>query len=374
MRTYSSSQTLRKEMVFRRAVVVFLGCLGIAYQTSKSPPPTPAESTNSSSPSSPSSPSSSSSDDDLVVGTLRVRLSDGRYLAYRERGVPINKSNYKVIIVHGFGSSKDMNFMASQELLDELGIYLLLFDRAGYGESDPNPKRSVKSEAVDIQELADKLQLGSKFYVVGVSLGILPHLELAGVAMVVPMINYNWPSLPIDLTKGDYRKSLSRWSLRVAHYTPGLLHWWLTQKMFRSSAVLDRNPAFFCPKDLEVLKNTPGYQLLCKNQLQEPNVFDTHRRDFVVAFSKWDFDPLDMINPYPKNESTVHIWQGYEDKVVPFSLQRYVSRKLPWIRYHEVPDGGHLLVYDSVVCEAILRSLLLGEDPPPLYRPAVSVN
>ncbi|CAL5352606.1 unnamed protein product [Camellia sinensis] len=402
MRTYSSSQTLQKvhsrgspilitanspenllpEMVFRRAVVVFLGCLGIAYQTSKSPPPTPAESTNSSSPSSPSSPSSSSSDDDLVVGTLRVRLSDGRYLAYRERGVPINKSNYKVIIVHGFGSSKDMNFMASQELLDELGIYLLLFDRAGYGESDPNPKRSVKSEAVDIQELADKLQLGSKFYVVGVSLGSYPTWSclkripnrLAGVAMVVPMINYNWPSLPIDLTKGDYRKSLLRWSLRVAHYTPGLLHWWLTQKMFRSSAVLDRNPAFFCPKDLEVLKNTPGYQLLCKNQLQEPNVFDTHRRDFVVAFSKWDFDPLDMINPYPKNESTVHIWQGYEDKVVPFSLQRYVSRKLPWIRYHEVPDGGHLLVYDSVVCEAILRSLLLGEDPPPLYRPAVSVN
>ncbi|THF99521.1 hypothetical protein TEA_002973 [Camellia sinensis var. sinensis] len=341
MRTYSSSQTLQKvhsrgspilitanspenllpEMVFRRAVVVFLGCLGIAYQTSKSPPPTPAESTlNAASP------------------------------------YPI-KEAMMFTAIYFF-----------QELLDELGIYLLLFDRAGYGESDPNPKRSVKSEAVDIQELADKLQLGSKFYVVGVSLG------LAGVAMVVPMINYNWPSLPIDLTKGDYRKSLSRWSLRVAHYTPGLLHWWLTQKMFRSSAVLDRNPAFFCPKDLEVLKNTPGYQLLCKNQLQEPNVFDTHRRDFVVAFSKWDFDPLDMINPYPKNESTVHIWQGYEDKVVPFSLQRYVSRKLPWIRYHEVPDGGHLLVYDSVVCEAILRSLLLGEDPPPLYRPAVSVN
>lgn len=50
----------------------------------------------------------------------------------------------------------------------------MLFDRAGYGESDPNPKRSVKSEALDIQELTDQLQIGSKFYVIGVSMGSYP--------------------------------------------------------------------------------------------------------------------------------------------------------------------------------------------------------
>jgi len=35
------------------------------------------------------------------------------------------------------------------------------YDRAGYGESDPNPNRSMKSEALDIQELA----------VIGISMG-----------------------------------------------------------------------------------------------------------------------------------------------------------------------------------------------------------
>lgn len=55
--------------------------------------------------------------------------------------------------------------------MNELGVCILTFDRAGYGESDPNPKRSVKSEAFDIQELADQLHLGSKFYLIGVSLG-----------------------------------------------------------------------------------------------------------------------------------------------------------------------------------------------------------
>jgi len=125
-----------------------------------------------------------------------------------------------------------------QELIDELGIHFLLFDRAGYGESDPDPKRTVKSEALDIQELADQLQLGSKFYVIGVSVGsystwsclkyipdrqstlfnssfmfffffLLRHVKtqllhftskpfsrLAGVAFVVPVVNHRWPSLP----------------------------------------------------------------------------------------------------------------------------------------------------------------------------------
>lgn len=312
--------------------------------------------------------------------SLRIKLSDGRVLAYRESGVPKNKSIYRVIIVHGFGSSKDMSFPAPEELMDELRIYLVLFDRAGYGESDPNVKRSMKSEASDIEELADQLELGSRFYVIGVSVGSyptwsclksIPH-RLAGVALIVPFINYKWPSLPNDLIKDDYRKTLSRWTYWIARYAPGLVHWWLTQKMFHSSSVLDRNPAFFNNKDLEVLKNTPGYQLLSKNKLKDRSVFDSHRGDFIVAFGKWDFDPLDLNNPFPQNESPVHIWQGYEDKVVPFQLQRYVSKKLPWIQYHEVPDGGHLLVYDSDVCEAILRSLLLGEDPP-FYRPNLAI-
>ena len=61
-----------------------------------------------------------------------------------------------------------------QEFIEELKIYFLFFDRAGYGDSDPNPSRSVKSEAYDVQELADKLQIVSTFYVIGISMGAYP--------------------------------------------------------------------------------------------------------------------------------------------------------------------------------------------------------
>ena len=93
-----------------------------------------------------------------------------------------------------------------------------------------------------------------------------------------------------------------------------------------------------------------------------------------MAFEKWDFDPLNLTHPFgQQSQCRLHIWQGYEDKVVPVELQRYVWKRLPWIKYHEVPDGGHLLVYDSDVCEAMLRSLLLGEDHP-LYKPKFDSN
>ncbi|XLR04319.1 hypothetical protein HN51_059185 [Arachis hypogaea] len=103
--------------------------------------------------------------DDFAMISPRIKLRDGRHLAYLERGVSKDVAKYKIIIVHGFGSSKEMNFLAPQELINELGIYLLQYDQAGYGESDPNPKRSLKSEALDIQELADQLELGPQFYV-----------------------------------------------------------------------------------------------------------------------------------------------------------------------------------------------------------------
>ncbi|KAL4011411.1 hypothetical protein IC575_028469 [Cucumis melo] len=71
---------------------------------------------------------------------------------------------------HGYNSSKDMYLPASQEFIDELKICIVLYDRAGYGESDRYPARSVKSEAFDIQELADKLQVSTKYYVIGCSI------------------------------------------------------------------------------------------------------------------------------------------------------------------------------------------------------------
>nr|KYP68739.1 hypothetical protein KK1_022380 [Cajanus cajan] len=330
-------------MVSRAAIVLLIGLLGMFYQATQLPPPNRPDSPNG------------------VPASPRVRLSDGRYLAYREKGVPKDQAKHSIIIVHGFGSSKDMNFLAPQELIDELGIYILQYDRAGYGESDPNPKRSLKSEALDIEELADQLQIG-----------------LAGVAMIAPVINYQWPSFPERLIKEDYRRKLIKWTMSLANYFPKLLHWWVTQKWLPSNSVIEKNPAFFNKRDIDILETIPGFPMLTKasyiflSLVLEQVVFDTLRGDWMVAFGNWEFDPLKLSNPFPPNRTSAHIWQGYEDKVVPSQIQRFVTGKLPWIQYHEVPDGGHLIVHYSGLCEAILKALLLGEENLS-YRPRPEV-
>ncbi|KAJ4869218.1 hypothetical protein Rs2_49236 [Raphanus sativus] len=155
----------------------------------------------------------------LMGDSNRVKLRDGRFLAYRESGVPKEDAKYKIILVHGFGSSKDLNFSASKELVEELGVYLLFYDRSGYGESDSNTKHSLKSEVDDIAELADQLEIGPKFYLIASSMGAYPtwgclkHIphRLSGVAFVAPVVNYLWPSLPKKLIKNDYRGGLFKW-------------------------------------------------------------------------------------------------------------------------------------------------------------------
>jgi len=55
--------------------------------------------------------------------------------------------------------------------VEELRIYIVSFDRPGYGESDPNLNGSPRSIALDIEELADGLGLGPQFYLFGYSMG-----------------------------------------------------------------------------------------------------------------------------------------------------------------------------------------------------------
>ncbi|KAK7845636.1 hypothetical protein CFP56_009067 [Quercus suber] len=312
-------------MIAPIAVALAVGLLGWAYQALKPPPP-------------------------KIMWITRVKLSDGRHLAYRESGVPKEEAKFKIIVIHGFESSKDVYLPISQELMEELKIYILFFDRAGYGESDPYPSRSVKSEAFDIQELADQLQIGPKFYVMGI---------LSGVALVVPFVHYWWPCFPANLAREAFGRlplSFQR-TFRIAHYTPWLFYWWMTQTWFPT---LSMGQATLTNQDYEILKRLSEIPSVGQEKVTQQGVYESLHRDILAGYAKWEFDPLDVSNPFPDNEGSVHIWQGYEDKMIPYQLNRYLSEKLPWIHYHEVPDGGHLMINNSDVCETIIRALLLG--------------
>ncbi|CAN1252215.1 hypothetical protein LINPERPRIM_LOCUS7952 [Linum perenne] len=303
------------------------------------------------------------------ITSPRVKLDDGRHLAYKETGVSKEVAKHKIIIIHGFDDSKDLRLPISQvsiPIIRELSIYVLTFDRAGYGESDPNPSRSVKSEAHDIEELADKLQIGSKFHVIGISMGgypaysclkYIPH-RLAGVALVAPFVHYWWPCLPADLSKLGLQKLLpmDRRTFYVAHYAPWMFHWWMSQKWFPSLSMIRGSI------DTTHMASLMSKFLLSETSIQEKirqqGIHESLHRDILAGYAKWEFDPMDLTNPFPNNEGSVHIWQGSEDRIIPREINRYLAEKIPWIRYHEVEDVGHLFITKEEHLETVLRALV----------------
>jgi len=81
----------------------------------------------------------------------------------------------------------------------------------------------------------------------------------------------------------------------------------------------------------------------------------------MVGFGRWEFDPLDIENPFPNGEGSVHLWHGAEDRIVPVIISRYLAEKLQWIQYHELPDAGHMFPLADGMADTIVRSLLLGD-------------
>ena len=85
-------------MIAQIAIATTVGVLGWAYLALLKPPP----------------PKVCGSLGGPPVTSPRVQLSDGRFLAYKEEGIAKEKAKYKIIIVHGFDSSKDLTLPISQ--------------------------------------------------------------------------------------------------------------------------------------------------------------------------------------------------------------------------------------------------------------------
>lgn len=61
----------------------------------------------------PSSPKICGSPNGPPVTAPRIKLRDGRHLAYKEYGVPKDEANYKIVFVHGFDSCRHDAFPLS---------------------------------------------------------------------------------------------------------------------------------------------------------------------------------------------------------------------------------------------------------------------
>lgn len=52
--------------------------------------------------------------ENVTKKSSRIKLSDGRHIAYRELGFPKDEAKNKIIIIHGYANSKEVNLYTTQ--------------------------------------------------------------------------------------------------------------------------------------------------------------------------------------------------------------------------------------------------------------------
>ncbi|KAI9076152.1 hypothetical protein K1719_041850 [Acacia pycnantha] len=307
----------------------------------------------------------------------QIVLPDGRYMAYKERGVTPDRARFSIIAPHSFLSSRLAGIPGvKQSLLEEFGIHLLTYDLPGFGESDPHPNRNLESSATDMSFLADALGV-KKFWVVGYSSGsmhawaalrYIPD-RISGAAMFAPMMN---PYDPL-MTKEERRKTWGKWNRKrkfmyfLARRFPRLLAFFY-QRSFLSGkhGQIDNWLSLSLGERDKALMEDPIYEEFWQRGVEE-SIRQGNVKPFVeesaLQVSNWGFSLADLKLQKKKRKQNVltwlksifiaeqeeymgflgpiHIWQGMEDKVVPPSMTDFVHRILPGAAVHKLPYEGH---------------------------------
>ncbi|KAL4389130.1 hypothetical protein S245_006715 [Arachis hypogaea] len=335
----------------------------------------------------------------------RIVLPDGRYLAYKEQGIPANRARFSMIAPHTFLSSRLAGIPGVKgSLLEEFGICLLTYDLPGFGESDPHPNRNLETSAADMLFLADSLGL-KKFWVVGYSSGsmhawaalrYIPD-RLAGAAMFAPMVN------PYDrlMTREERRRAWDKWTRKrkfmyfLAWRSPRFLAFFYRRSFLSGKhGQIDKWLSLSLGKRDKALMEDPIYEEFWQRDVEE-SIRQGNAKPFLeeaaLQVSNWGFSLLDLKLQKKKRSGSadlliwlksmfievqeeytgflgpIHIWQGMDDKVVPPSMTDFVHRILPGAAVHKLPYEGHFTyIYFCDECHRQIFTTLFGTPQGPL--------
>ncbi|KAH9330430.1 hypothetical protein KI387_002538, partial [Taxus chinensis] len=312
----------------------------------------------------------------LLITANRVCLPDGRYIAYREEGVSASIARHSVLVVHSFLSSRLAGIPGiKHSLLEEFGVRLVTYDLPGFGQSDPHSDRNFTSSALDMKYIADVLGLGEKFWVIGHSGGgihvwaalrYIPE-RLAGAALVAPMGNPYDP----NMSKDEISRIWEKWTLRrklgfilakrASYFLPFFYKLRLLKKIDRPDKAL----SFTLGKKDGALTEEEffiDFQLKDMEESIRQDILTPFIEEITLQVNQWGFSLADLQIRKKKmkgfrawfhslfNEvheewegflGPIHIWQGMDDRVVPYPFNDFAKRMVPGATLHKLIGEGH---------------------------------
>lgn len=284
-----------------------------------------------------------------------MTLSDGRKLAFSIYG---DKNGIPLFLFHGTPGSR-VWFLEDDNTAQRLGICLIATDRPGYGLSDKKDNRKILEYALDIEELADYLQLDN-FSVLGASGGgayatavshCLPHkVKLCTLVSTATPFRDGKPS-----------KAMSKEN-RVAFFLANHFPWLLKIANNAQKKLIDKNPE----KYKEKLKKSGSHLSEWDNKvLSVEEVLDSfilhskeaYRQGVDEAIYESKLLTRDWGFKLEKIKTPIKIWHGEDDTLSPVSEVKAMENTLLDVESHYIKNGGHFLTENEEIWESILTTI-----------------
>jgi pimeloyl-ACP methyl ester carboxylesterase len=268
-----------------------------------------------------------------------VRAKDGRALRIVEAGA----GDGLAVLVHNGTPMSRLLFAPCVEDAEQRGIRLIGYDRPGYGGSTPHPGRSVADAAHDVTAIADALGI-DRLAMWGISGGgphalacaaLLPErvVAVASLASVAP-----YPAEGLDWLAGMGEANVAEFGLALEGRQA--LEPFLRQER---EAMLAAGPAGLADAMRTLL--SPTDQAVFTGEAAD-YMFEAFRAGNEERLDGWLDDDLAFAKPWgfdlEQIEVPVLLWQGAEDRFVPFAHGEWLARRIPTVDARLSPDDGHL--------------------------------
>ena len=269
----------------------------------------------------------------------RFKLPDGRTLAAAEVGDPHGLPTF---YFHGYPGSR-WDIALGADAARDAGLRLIGFDRPGWGASDPHRGRQMIDWPKDIEMAANQLSVDT-FNVVAVSGG--GPFALACASQLPNRIERAGIICGLGPNEARQRDDGMNTHVRVALTLSKHTSWLVRPTISLASPFLQTISR-------QATKHAARSSPPCDQEvLRDPYVRGAIQRSFSEAFSRGGHGAIDdgLIygNPWGFDlesvKQPVHWWHGERDRVVPVSMGRFVTERLPDSRFEAHPEDGHFSI------------------------------
>jgi pimeloyl-ACP methyl ester carboxylesterase len=271
----------------------------------------------------------------------RIATPDGRALEVMVAG----PADGRPLVHHGGTPVAAVAYPLLIDAAVDRGLRFVTYSRPGYATSDPCPGRSVAAAASDVATILDALD-ADRFVTIGWSGGgphalacaaLLPDRCLAA-ATVSGVAPYGVPDL--DWLDGQGEENVEEFGAAL-HGGDELSEWLADAAEDMAQVSADDVAAVLgdLVSDVDKKALTGGYAEWWAASLRKAvSTGVAGWRDDDLAFlAPWGFDLAAIKRP-------VAIWQGGQDRMVPFAHGEWLAAHVSNARSHLLPEDGHLSI------------------------------